>query len=135
MNWHDYFMQIADAVALRSKDPTTKVGAVLVNADNHIIGTGYNGMPPGVSETDLWQPREKKYLYVIHAEINCIVHAVRETKGATLYCTLSPCAECMKATASAGVKKVYYRNERFNPDTVKIAELTGIGMEQVNGPK
>lgn len=131
MDWNSYFMNLAHAVSQRSKDPTTKVGAVLVDKNNHVIGTGYNGMPPGIPEETLWKDRETKYKYVIHAEANCLLHAVSGTKGAVLYCTLTPCAECMKLIASAGVSKVFYRDEREDIVRTHIAELCGIGMEKV----
>lgn len=50
LEWHEYFMASAFLVAKRSKDPVTRVGAVIVNEDNKIVGTGYNGMPMGCSD-------------------------------------------------------------------------------------
>src|SRR3546814_4797914 len=84
--WTSYFMRIAQDVASRSKDPSTQVGAVLVDADNHIIATGYNGFPPGIEETPARWQRPDKYERVIHAEMNAIAHAARaghSTAGAT----------------------------------------------------
>jgi dCMP deaminase len=107
-------MDIADAVSVRSKDPRTKVGAVLVNKDNHIIATGYNGFPPGMTETDeLWQA-PIKYTYVCHAEANAIANKTQSSKGSVIYTTLFPCNECSKLIASAGITHVYYREDKKN---------------------
>lgn len=112
-NWSKYFMDIAKTVSTRSKDPNTKVGAVLVDKDNRIIGTGYNGFPGGMSETEeLWQ-RPIKYEYVVHAEMNCILHSTRNTKGSSLYVTMYPCKDCAKLIASAGVKRIIYEDSKY----------------------
>ena len=104
--WDKYFLNIAEAVAARSKDPRTQVGAVIVSPDNRILGTGYNGMVPGEAENDkTWSP-EHKYVRVIHAEMNAILHATKEVRGATLYVTLTPCPECSKLIKAAGIARV-----------------------------
>ena len=107
--WNIYFMEIAELVASKSKDPRTKVGAVLVR-NNRIISTGYNGFPKGIVETvERWQPPQK-YDFVVHAERNALDNAAKEgisTLGTTLYITpLPPCLECVKGIISAGVEKV-----------------------------
>ena len=116
MDWNSYFINLAHAVKLRSKDPNTKVGCVIVNADRHIISTGYNGMPPGFDETDsLWRS-EDKYNYVIHAEMNALLHSTQYTANCVLYTTMFPCKECAKAICSAGIKAVYYSDSRFKTE-------------------
>jgi dCMP deaminase len=102
-------MNMAQAVSLRSKDPRTKVGAVLVNKDNHIIATGYNGFPPGMTETDVLWETPTKHAYVCHAEANAIANKVQSSKGAVIFTTMFPCNECAKLIASAGITHVYYR--------------------------
>lgn len=109
--WDIYFMKMANHVATRSKDPMTQVGAVLVDENNHVIATGYNGFPPGVEETEDRWARPVKYDRVIHAEMNAIAHAARKghaTEGATLYCTHFPCNKtgCTRLVIAAGIKKV-----------------------------
>src|SRR3546814_12912837 len=86
--------------------PSTQVGAVLVDADNHIIATGYNGFPPGIEETPARWQRPDKYERVIHAEMNAIAHAARaghSTAGATLYCTHFPCNQVAGADRKSDV--------------------------------
>lgn len=90
----------------KSKDPSTKVGAVLVNKRNSLIGLGYNGFPRGVEDSaKRLNDRPTKYQYVVHAEANAILSAVGETAGSTLYCTLFSCNECAKLVIQAGIKR------------------------------
>lgn len=108
--WHDMYMQIAEVVAQRSKDPHTKVGAVIVK-DFHILGIGYNAEPKGFAYNFDWNSSEK-YDYVIHAELNAIANSTffgNSIAGSTIYLTLSPCKECMKLIAQYGIKTVYYK--------------------------
>ena len=107
--WDDRFMRIADEVASWSKDPGTKVGAVLVR-DRRILATGYNGFPLGIADTDeRYNDRPTKLNLTVHAEINSILNAAKNgatTKGSTLYVTFPPCVHCSSAVIQAGVKRV-----------------------------
>lgn len=119
MNWQQYLLNVAYAVALKSKDPSTKVGAVIADLDTHrILATGFNGFPSGVGETaDRWE-RPLKYKFVVHAEANAILTAARfgsSVAGADLYVTLPPCADCAKLIAAAGLRRVYYAGS-LTPD-------------------
>lgn len=105
----------AIVASIRSKDPSRKVGCVIVDKNNRIISTGYNGFPAGVNEKDFtWNKKsnnysETKYAYVIHAEANAILHKDQSyLKGSSLYVTLFPCNECAKMIVSKKIKKVYY---------------------------
>lgn len=111
MTWDEYYLHIAAAVALKSKDPSTQVGAVIVSPDNTIIATGYNGFPKGVSDTpDRLGDRTIKYKLVSHAERNAIFFAARcgvRLAGSTLYVRPLPvCPECAIAIAQAGIARV-----------------------------
>ena len=93
-----------------SKDPSTKVGALLVSGDHRQISMGYNGFPSGMFESiGLWQNKKAKYLRVIHAEINAILNAPFDVKGCTLYCTHRPCHRCLAYALQARVTDVVYR--------------------------
>lgn len=110
--WMNYFFNIAREVAEKSKDPSTKVGAILVDPETkRIIGTGYNGFPARVAETfERWQ-RPIKYSFVCHAEMNVIAAAAKfgiKTDGCDLFVTLHPCCDCAKLVASAGIKRIFY---------------------------
>ena len=120
LSWDNYFMSIAKIASLRSKDPNTKVGAVLVDSSHHIVGTGYNGFPSGIDETQLPLNRDgdflnTKYPFIVHAELNCILNTtVLSLQGTTLYCTLFPCNECTKAIIQKGIKDIVYLEDKYH---------------------
>jgi dCMP deaminase len=129
--WSEYFMDIADVVKTRSKDPKTQVGAVIVDSDHHIVGTGYNGFPARMSEDVLDWDRPNKYDLVIHAEANAIIHSIASLKGTKIYTTLHPCVECAKMICSAGIKSVRYREEKGNESEEKarmILQRSGVDI-------
>lgn len=119
LKWDEYFLTIAKIAEMRSKDPSTRVGAVIVNSDRQIIATGYNGFPKGLDdnaypwdrENDDWE--KTKYPYVVHAESNAILNSTRELKGASIYVTLFPCNECAKLVVQSGIKKVIYSSDKY----------------------
>ena len=101
ISWDEYFMGVSLLAAKRSKDPNTQVGACIVDSNNIILSTGYNGFPYGCSD-DLYpwerEGEDTKYNYVVHAELNAILNARgKDLKGARLYVDLFPCNECAKA--------------------------------------
>src|ERR1700733_15498817 len=87
--WHRHFLSIAEACALMSKDPSTKVGAVIVGPDREIRSTGFNGLPRGIDDTDeRLSDRDTKLKLVVHAEMNAVLNAARfgvSLKGCALY--------------------------------------------------
>ena len=120
MNWDEYFMKQAELVASKSKDTSTKVGAVLTR-HNNAFSTGYNGFPRGANDNiPERHERPAKYDWTVHSELNCLLNAGREgfsTYGTTMYVTLCPCKECAKAIVQAGVTRVVYLsddNPRFD---------------------
>ena len=110
--WDRRFLSLAEHVAQWSKDPSTKVGAVLVKGNNEIVGLGYNGFPRGVLDTPArYDDRDLKYKLVVHAEVNAILMAGERAKGSTLYVwpsfILPPiCNECCKFAIQAGVSNI-----------------------------
>lgn len=110
--WDKRFLALAEHVAQWSKDPSTKVGAVLVNDEKIVLGMGYNGFARGVEDTDeRLENRDLKYKLVVHAEVNAILAAGKEANGASLYVWPSfsiPCIchDCCKTAIQAGVKEV-----------------------------
>lgn len=110
-SWDQYFMAFALTAMRRSKDPNTQVGAAIVDEDNTLIITGYNGFAPGVLETEERWQRPQKYDRVIHAEVNAIGRAARKGRavdGATIYCTHFPCNKngCARLIIAAGIRRV-----------------------------
>lgn len=105
-------MSVAEITSHLSKDPVTKVGAVIVSPDNRKISIGYNGFAAGLEETsDMWHIRDIKIEQVIHAEMNAIINAPFDIKGCSLYCTHQPCHRCLIHVANSGIIKVVYKNE------------------------
>lgn len=108
MELHKYLMSVAQTVSIKSKDSSTKVGCVIVDEDNRIVSTGYNGFVAGCNEDMMTQERPMKYHLVIHAELNAIMFARKNLKGHTLYTTHAPCASCLKHALQAGIRNIYY---------------------------
>ncbi|AMC93868.1 cytidine deaminase [Erysipelothrix larvae] len=118
ISWDEYFMGLAHLSAFRSKDPSTQVGAVIVDPNKRIVGIGYNGFPAGISDDEFPWEREgdflhSKYAYVVHAELNAILNATRNLKDCSLYVSLFPCNECAKAIIQAGIKEVVYEDDKY----------------------
>ena len=146
INWDEYFMGVALLAAERSKDPNTQVGACIVDDQNRILSTGYNGFPHGCSDDEFpWNRDESlgetKYQYVVHAELNAILNASgKKLAGSTLYVGLFPCNECAKAIIQAGVKKVIYLSDKYHGTpsmeaSRKMLEAAGIELEQIKPTK
>ncbi|CAJ0944407.1 unnamed protein product, partial [Ranitomeya imitator] len=109
LEWCEYFMAVAFLSAQRSKDPSSQVGACIVNPENKIVGIGYNGMPNGCHDDVLPWARtasdrlDTKYPYVCHAELNAIMNKnSADVKGCIMYVALFPCNECAKLIIQAG---------------------------------
>lgn len=129
LKWDEYFMGIALLSSMRSKDPSTSVGACIVSPENKILSLGYNGMPVGCSDDEYpWEregdPLDTKYLYVCHAELNAILnYSGTNMKGSKVYTTLFPCNECTKALIQAGIKEVIYMCDKYaKTDSVKASK-------------
>ena len=125
ISWDEYFMGVSLLAAKRSKDPNTQVGACIVDQNNIILSTGYNGFPYGCSD-DLY-PWERtgadtKYNYVVHAELNAILNARgKDLKGARLYVDLFPCNECAKAIIQSGIAEVVYLYDKYADSAATVA--------------
>lgn len=128
INWDEYFMGVAVLSAERSKDNSTQVGACIVNSENKIVAVGYNGMPTGCNDDNMpWEREGKstldtKYPFVCHAELNAILNRNSASlNGCTLYVTLFPCNECAKAIIQSGIKKVVYKENKYEGSDSVIA--------------
>ena len=108
-SWDEYFLAIAKQVSTRSKDSQTKHGCVLVDYQNHIVGTGYNSFPAYLPDHELPNTRPAKYPWMIHSEKNAIYNKVG--KAATAYCTGPPCFDCLIALYQVGVRRIVVGGE------------------------
>jgi dCMP deaminase len=125
MKWDSYFLDIANTVREKSKDPSTKVGVVIVGPDKQIVSTGFNGFPRAVNESssERWE-RPTKYDYVEHAERNAIYNAARHgiaLRGCMLYMVglgppTIPCFDCARAIIQSGITLVIGRSFKPVPD-------------------
>ena len=110
--WDVRFVELAMHIANWSKDPSTKVGCVVVGEDREIRSTGFNGFPRGIKDgEERLLDREKKYPLICHAEENAIMHAARigvSLKGSTAYVTWPPCSRCARSLIQSGIKEIIY---------------------------
>lgn len=111
-SWDEYFMTMAYLVSMKSKDPSTRVGAVIVGPDKEIRSTGYNGLPRAIADHDYrYYDREYKLLAGNHAEENAILHCARigvSAKECTVYTPWIPCSRCAKSIIQSGIIEVVY---------------------------
>lgn len=122
LGWDEYFLQVASAVSLRADCTRSKVGAVLVDGNHRVVGTGYNGAPPGapgclsgacprgkLSYEEF--PTESDYGNCIahHAEFNAVIYALPEERsGTTIYVTRRPCTLCKELLLAEGIVRVVW---------------------------
>ena len=141
LTWDEYFMGVAMLSSYRSKDPNTQVGACIVDGQNRILSTGYNGFPLGCSDDDFpWgrsgEANDTKYPYVVHAELNAILNTRgKSLQDSKIYVALFPCNECAKAIIQAGIKEVVYLSDKYRdtPSTQasrKMLESAGVILTQ-----
>lgn len=127
ITWDEYFMGIAMLSGMRSKDPSTQVGACIVSQDNKILSMGYNGFPKGCSDDEFpWtkegEPLDNKYFYSTHSELNAILnYRGGSLECAKLYVTLFPCNECAKAIIQCGIETVVYECDKYSDTESVIA--------------
>ena len=118
--WDQRFLKLAEHISGWSKDPSTKVGCVVVGEDREIRSTGFNGFPRGIADDlERLSDREQKYPLICHAEENAIMHAARiglSLKGCTAYVTWPPCTRCARSLIQAGVIEVVYPQESEVPE-------------------
>lgn len=106
--WDKRFLGLAEYIATWSKDPSTKVGAVIADSDNRLVSIGYNGFPKGVDDSiERLENREVKYKIVIHGERNALLFARRDLKDCKLYTwPFMPCSPCASMIIQSGISEV-----------------------------
>lgn len=142
ISWDEFFMGLASMSALRSKDPSSQVGACIAGPDNKVISIGYNGMPRNCPEDKIsWNKNDgldNKYLYVCHAEFNAILNANHDLHGCRIYVNLFPCNECAKAIIQTGIKEVIYASDKYanltsTKASKKMLKLAGVKIRKYTG--
>ena len=118
--WDLRFIDLAKHISEWSKDPSTKVGCVIVGEDREIRSTGFNGFPRGIDDTsERLEYRSQKYPMICHAEENAIMHAARigvYLKGTMAYVTWPPCSRCSRSLIQAGISEIVYPSDIEIPD-------------------
>ncbi len=123
INWHRYFMTMVYLAAMRSKDLSSHLGAVIVDDKNRIISIGYNSFVRGINDyVPERQERPEKYLWFEHAERNAIYNARRDLEGCRMYTNGVPCMDCGRAVVQVGIKEVIVDAAWDNNNTEKWDE-------------
>jgi dCMP deaminase len=141
ISWDEYFMGVALLSAKRSKDPSTQVGACIVNQKNKIVGAGYNGLPAGCDDDSFpWEKQgeflQTKYPYVCHAELNAILNNIgMDLHGCRIYTALFPCNECAKAIIQSGITEVIYLSDKYAGSDASVASKKMLETAGVNSRK
>ena len=150
MQWDEYFIGIAEQVALKSKDPSTKTGTVIVDKDYRPVSFGYNGFISGCNENKMTQERPMKYHLVLHAEMNAILFSKRDLNNCILYTLYAPCENCLKHILQVGIKRIIYKypfvqskvnkdcktmsnNEQMESITRILQSLPDVECRNING--
>jgi len=134
MEWNEYFMRMVYLVASKSKDKSTKVGAVIVNPESkQVLATGYNGFCRGLDDNNLKRSvSPEKYFWTCHAEANSVFSAARQgikLNGSVIYTNLIPCSDCAKAIIQSGIKKVVVHKQPMSMMEQKFKDSWGKSFE------
>jgi len=120
-SWAEYFLTIAKAAAMRSKDPSTQVGCVIIDSQNKIKAQGFNGFVAGCDESFMSYQRDLKMELIIHAEENACLAATEDLTGCCAIVTHSPCNKCLSTLFQKGITHVLYEDP--TPVVERASEL------------
>ena len=130
--WRNRFMGIARTVSTWSKDPSTKVGALIISEDRREVAWGYNGFPPSIEDDERLDNRELRHKMTTHAELNALLNCKFDPVGATMYVWgCFPCPQCAAAIIQKGLAEVYFcsdvPNTRWDPElSQKMFDEAGV---------
>ena len=140
MNKWDYkFLDLAGFISKWSRDPSTKVGAVITDTDNRIVSIGYNGFPKGIKDNERLKNRNLKYEMIVHAEVNALLFANTSVEGCTIYTwPFMPCSRCASLVIQSGIKRVVSmknKDERWDENfelSKKMFLESGVKLEIIS---
>ena len=140
-SWNKYFVDITELVKTRTTCTRRAVGAIIVNDEHQILGSGYNGAPAGVTHCEdmpdgclraaqnIPSGQRHEICRGIHAEQNAVIQAGAErTHGATMYTTTFPCSICAKIIINARIKRIYYWGAYADPLSEPMFIEAGIDL-------
>ena len=137
--WDNRFLELAKVVGSWSKDPSTQVGAVIVDENNRIVSVGYNGFPRGVEDNHRLLERQEKYDIIVHAEANALMFANKSVEKCTLYTwPFQPCSRCAGLIIQSGINRVVsvvQQEDRWKKNFTLARQLfdeSGITLEILN---
>lgn len=132
LEWDKYFMDIAKAVAVKSKDPSSKMGCVIVDQNKRVLSLGYNGLIQGADESKMTlSERPMKYYFAIHSEMNALLFAHQNLEGCTIYNRVATCENCLKYCLQAGIKRFVYEELRVHSHSADPAKsMTNIDTDE-----
>jgi dCMP deaminase len=126
------WIEIAQVASTLSKDPKTKVGAVIVSPNNRQFSLGYNGFAVGVEETPEKWERPTKYDYVIHAELNAVLNCPFQKEGCSIFITHQPCHICLNILLNSQIKTVYYMHDYIlKPEHLRVWNDAAIKFDRI----
>ena len=138
--WDKRFYELSKHIAQWSQDPSTQVGAVIVDDNKRIISLGFNGFPQGIKDDIRLEDREFKLKTIVHAEVNAILFANKDLSGACLYTwPLPPCSNCASIVIQSGIKRIVCPDESLILDrwkesinlSLKLFEEAGINVVRI----
>ncbi len=142
--WDEYFLCIARAVSIKSKDTHCPVGAVIASPDNVVLSTGFNGLPRGVYDDEhILEDKDEKIKVICHAEQNAILNAARvgvALGGASIFVTKFPCLTCCNAIIQVGITRIYthdrgfWKNDPFDKDHSRKKSILRQARIRVDAP-
>lgn len=123
-NWQERYLLLAKHISGWSKDPSSQIGAVIVDDNRRILSTGYNGFPSGINDSnERLNKRETKYKYIVHAEMNAIYNATQHgisLKGSYLFVYGLPvCSECAKGVIQVGIQHIVCMTDKLDERWIK----------------
>lgn len=138
-NWNKYYLTLARLISVRSPDPSTKHGCVIVNKEHRVISVGYNGPIQGIDDKKVPTSRPEKYPYFLHAEENAMAFASQSIEDATVYITGMPCSRCLRELLQRRIKKIICGNAKSNcisdsdmQASYQMLDLTDTQLEIIN---
>jgi dCMP deaminase len=143
-NWDEYFLYIAMAASIKSKDEDCRVGAVIASPTNVLLSTGFNGLARGVHDNKaVLKDQDEKLKVICHAEQNAILNAARvgvAVEGASIFVTKFPCLSCCNSIIQAGIKRIYthdkgfWKNDPFDKDHSRKKDILGQAHIKIDAP-
>jgi dCMP deaminase len=137
-------MSVAMAASKKSRDPSTKVGCVIVTDEYEPVSFGCNDFISGCREEFMTFERPQKYMLIVHAEMNALISAQRSLRGCRVYVTHAPCPNCLRNLIQAGVREIVYDKfdtrgnimDSNNRDAEeRLIKSTGIIFRNIDGRK